>query len=119
MDKDDVYYRIVMSNPIPDKLFRNLRLAPLTKRRRDYKHVAMSPQRYETLKYVARGFTNPQIAEALGVGIETVRSFVKELYDYFDMVASSANYGQRQRLVARCYRERIVLCGVMLNYTRA
>lgn len=69
--------------------------------------VDMTPARYETLKYLARGFSNRQIAEARGISTATVSDQVKELYDYFNLTGSRG-YTLRCKLVALCFRERIV-----------
>lgn len=97
-----------MSNPIPDKLFWNLRKIPLTDRRlRRFQHLQLSPKRYEVLKLLARGLSNQQIADELGCGVETVYTDVKMLYDYFNLTGY-AGKNMRTALVVKCFRERIV-----------
>src|SRR5579859_2930807 len=41
----------------------------------------LSPRELETLAYAARGFTNPEIAEALSVSENTVRFHLKNIYE--------------------------------------
>ncbi|MCW5559382.1 MAG: response regulator transcription factor, partial [Verrucomicrobiae bacterium] len=40
----------------------------------------LSPREEEVLGYVARGYVNKEIAEAMGIGLETVRSYLKSIY---------------------------------------
>lgn len=72
-----------------------------------WERVTMTAARYETLKYVARGFSNQQIADARGVSILTVRGQVKELYEYFHLTGPKGS-SLRCMLVSLCFRERIV-----------
>lgn len=41
---------------------------------------SLSPREEETLGYVARGYVNKEIAEAMGIGVETVRGYLKSAY---------------------------------------
>lgn len=63
--------------------------------------VALTPTRYETLKYVCRGLRNKDIALLRGVSIDTVRKDVILLLDKFDV-------RNRTALAAHCIREDIV-----------
>jgi two-component system nitrate/nitrite response regulator NarL len=48
--------------------------------RRDPTRAALSPREREALRLVADGATNPQIAEALGVGRETVKTLLARAF---------------------------------------
>jgi DNA-binding NarL/FixJ family response regulator len=41
----------------------------------------LSPREAEVLALVAKGYINKEIADRLGVGLETVRSYLKSTYD--------------------------------------
>ncbi len=41
----------------------------------------LSPREEEILRHVARGYINKEIAEALGIGLETVRTHLKSIYE--------------------------------------
>jgi DNA-binding NarL/FixJ family response regulator len=40
----------------------------------------LSPREEQVLSYVAKGYVNKEIAEAMGIGLETVRSYLKSIY---------------------------------------
>ncbi|PYI86352.1 MAG: hypothetical protein DME26_09190 [Verrucomicrobia bacterium] len=42
---------------------------------------ALSPREAEVLALVAKGYINKEIADKLGLGLETVRSYLKSIYD--------------------------------------
>lgn len=99
---DAAIRRIVLSNPIPDRLFRDLREAPLVKYPRRHVGGVMSAELYETLKMLCRTTaTNVELGEQLGISPEAAKDRVKRLLAYFDV-------RNRTALVALCYRERIV-----------
>jgi DNA-binding NarL/FixJ family response regulator len=41
----------------------------------------LSPREHEILAFVAKGYINKEIADALGVGLETIRSHLKNIYE--------------------------------------
>ena len=41
----------------------------------------LTPREEEVLTYVARGYINKEIADLMGVGVETVRTHLKSIYD--------------------------------------
>lgn len=61
----------------------------------------MTPVLWETLKLVAAGRTNRQIADELGISYETAKDRVKRLLTYFDA-------RNRTEVAGRCYREGIL-----------
>lgn len=98
----DWAYRLVMQQPIPDRLIDNLRLADLRPRRKQcLLTIRLTPQRYEVLKYLCRGFRDGEIADEMGISEWTVKQLVRELLALFDVRS-------RTVLVARCYREGVV-----------
>jgi len=48
--------------------------------RRDIRRAALSPREREALRLVAEGATNPQIADHLGVGRETVKTLLSRAF---------------------------------------
>jgi DNA-binding NarL/FixJ family response regulator len=40
----------------------------------------LAPREEEVLGYVARGYLNKEVAEAMGISLETVRSYLKSIY---------------------------------------
>ena len=40
----------------------------------------LSPRQIETLTYIAKGFTNQEIANLLGISIDTVKDYLKTIY---------------------------------------
>ncbi len=93
---------LVLSQPIPDALIRDIGRTRLMRHVRPYgARRALTPALYETLKLLAQGLTNRQIGEQLQIDEETARARVKRLLAYFDVA-------NRTELAARCYRERII-----------
>src|SRR5690606_5485993 len=41
---------------------------------------ALAPREEEVLSYVARGYLNKEVADAMGISLETVRSYLKSIY---------------------------------------
>lgn len=77
-----------MSNPIPDRLFADLRKAPLVepweiRRYAAMSHRPMTLQMRYTLLLVASGLTNRQIGEELHIGTETARIRVRRLLSIY------------------------------------
>jgi two-component system, NarL family, nitrate/nitrite response regulator NarL len=48
--------------------------------RRDARRAALSPREREAMRLVAAGATNPQIADQLGVGRETVKTLLSRAF---------------------------------------
>lgn len=61
----------------------------------------LTPRRYEVLKMVARGWTNPEIANALGVSTETAKAHVEALL-------SITKCRNRTEMVAYAFRNGIL-----------
>lgn len=40
----------------------------------------LSPRQLETLTYIAKGFTNQEVADRLGISIDTVKDYLKTIY---------------------------------------
>jgi len=57
----------------------------------------LTPREEEILNYVAKGFINKEIADALRIGTETVRSHLKSIYDKLHVCS-------RTEAVMRFYR---------------
>jgi DNA-binding NarL/FixJ family response regulator len=76
-------------------------IIPLPEGKRIWRPMALTAERYETLKYVARGLTNLEIAESMGVAEETVKTRVRALLESFGVKT-------RVELASLCYRQRIV-----------
>lgn len=98
----DTIRRIVLTNPIPERLISDLRRAPLVSRpgRHRWKRMRLTPALYEALKLMAKGESNAQIADHLGIGFWAAQERTRRLLAYFDVP-------NRTALVAKCYRERI------------
>lgn len=56
----------------------------------------LQPRQFETLRFLAEGFSNKDLAQKMGLSEHTVRTYVKDLQKHF--TASS-----RQELIARFY----------------
>jgi len=90
---DERIRRIVFSQPIPERLIRNIGRVDRQDR--------MTPRRWETLKLVAQGLSNREIAAIRGVSYDTVRKDVRALYSRLEVP-------NRTALVAKVYREGIL-----------
>jgi two-component system, NarL family, nitrate/nitrite response regulator NarL len=79
---DDVLGRVVAGElPMPAVLARNLLEAPRTRPHRSADHsVALTAREHETLGLLARGFSNKQIAAALGITSHGVKRLVAALF---------------------------------------
>lgn len=93
----------MLSRPIPDKLFRNLRLARHVTyvRRNVRRRRQLTPAMYESLKLIAAGRSDPYIAAVLGISTAEAKDRTKRLLAYFDV-------RNRTELAVLCYRQRIV-----------
>jgi DNA-binding NarL/FixJ family response regulator len=101
---DEADRRIVLSNPIPEKLIRDLGRVPLVTHAIDYRSSEqrrLTPALWETLKLLAAGYTTSQIAEASDCSFEAAADRVRRVLARFDTRS-------RMEVVVRCYREGII-----------
>lgn len=102
---DEFIRRLVMSQPIPDRLIRDIAAlpdeTPAHVRKYAGQKITMTPALWETLKLVAAGASTPAIAEEFGIPVERAKDRVKRLLAYFDA-------RDRMEIVVRCYREGIM-----------
>jgi DNA-binding CsgD family transcriptional regulator len=82
---DPAIYRIVMSQPVPDKLFAHLRRAPLVPlwNIRYQVNTNLTPNLRATLPLVCEGYTNREIAALRHYSEEAVKDHVKRLLAIF------------------------------------
>ena len=58
----------------------------------------LSPREHDVVRLVAEGRTNDEVGAALGIGVKTVETHLRRLFDRFDV-------GSRTELAARALRE--------------
>jgi len=62
-------------------------------------HLALNPRQRDVLRLIAQGKTNPEIADALGIGYESVKSYVSD-------VLSKLGVDRREEAAAWWHEER-------------
>lgn len=81
MNEDLDVRRLALEQPIPERLLRDLRRAPLvdevTLGPGDGERPPLSRRQAEVLELVADGLTNRQVAEVLGISVETVKTHLR------------------------------------------
>ena len=82
---DEAIRRLVRSQPIPDRLFRDLRKAqfvsdPLEFNRLKFNitETPLSPREIDVLRALGDGgLQASEVAEVLGIGVDTVKTYIK------------------------------------------
>lgn len=85
---DEFVLRLVLSNPIPDRLIRNLGLVPddvgsVVRDEFGLRGPTLTPRLLYTLLLVAQGFSDQRIADEVGVSLEGIKTRLKRLLSHY------------------------------------